>query len=352
MKRKQLFIFSLEPLESRYTKEWFTHLPATLGCRLFGFDVVSINGTTLSGKPTEGAFLDFSATNLWKNEQMWSFFDAFRGGDIADDAVLLFTDAWNPCILQVKYTKDLLKKNWKIISIWHAGSYIAEDPLGQLIPDKAWSLASERAFFEASDINVFASVDHIRRFVNAFPGINKSKILRSGFPMEYINVIPFPKVEKKNQVLFGARLSPEKQPDIFDALSVLLPEYDFVAPLRDPNPTKEKYWKALAESKVAVWFSTLETLGIGQYEALAINTTPLVPNRLCYPEQYPKGSPFVYPSEWAENPETADLPKLARLIKDQVENHEAFTQDRYKAYMHQKCNFFSADILIDTINNL
>jgi len=350
--KKQLFIFSLEPLESRYTKQWFTHLPKVFGEKLPEFEIIQLNGTTTSGKPTEGAFLDFAATNLWKNEQMNLFFQRLGAGQIDDNAVILFTDAWNPTILEVKYTKDLLKKNWKLVSIWHAGSYIDEDPLGQLIQDKRWSLAAERSFYEACDVNLFASVDHIRRFVHVMPGINVKKAHRTGFPMEYISEIELPKVPKKNQILFGARLSPEKQPDIFDALSVLLPEYEFVAPLRDPNPTKEKYHLALAESKVAVWFSTLETLGIGQHEALHAGAIPLVPSRLCYPEQYPINSPFIYPGEWAQNLATSNLPALAKKIKDLVENHESYHEEMASAYHFQRENFFGCDIMCNIIRGL
>ena len=72
---RQFIIFSLEPLESRYTKEWFRHIPNLFGKELGDkYEIIQINGNTNSVKPTDGAFLDFSATNLWKNEQMNKFF--------------------------------------------------------------------------------------------------------------------------------------------------------------------------------------------------------------------------------------------------------------------------------------
>jgi len=77
---KQLIIFSLEPLPSRYTLEWFTHLPKVFSEKLGNeFEIIQINGDTTSGQPTPGAFLDFEATNMWKSEQCIKFFEMMKG---------------------------------------------------------------------------------------------------------------------------------------------------------------------------------------------------------------------------------------------------------------------------------
>src|SRR5438128_526276 len=104
---------ALEPIDGRYSKQWlecisreFTkyadeHAPGKWRM----FDVV---GTPMTEDVTKGGFLDFASTNIWKGTQTALVADLFRTGQVKSGDVFLFTDAWNPAIINVRYMADLL----------------------------------------------------------------------------------------------------------------------------------------------------------------------------------------------------------------------------------------------------
>ena len=60
----------------------------------------------------------------------------------------LYTDAWNPTVLQLKYMAELLKVKIKIGGMWHAGSYDPQDFLARLIGNADWVRNTEQAMFD------------------------------------------------------------------------------------------------------------------------------------------------------------------------------------------------------------
>ena len=75
-------------------------------------------------RDTTGAFLNFSGTNYWKSEQPQKIASLmFAEGKVNDGDYFLYTDAWNPTVIQLKYMAELLGVNIKIGGMWHAGSY-------------------------------------------------------------------------------------------------------------------------------------------------------------------------------------------------------------------------------------
>ncbi len=351
--KKQLIIISLDPLPSRYTLEWFSHLPKIFQKKLGSdYQVIQINGQTKSSKCTQGGFLDFEATNMWKSEQISFFFRMMKEGQIQDDAIILFTDAWNPTAIQLKYTKDLCKKNWKLIGIWHAGSYDPNDFLGR-IDNKVWAENFENSLFSAYDLNWFATDFHVNLWKKSRL-FDENKIIRSGFPMEYIpeifnhNPLDYSYLkEKEDMIVFPARIAPEKQPHIFEKIAEMMPEYKFVMCCKE-NMNKEQYHETLRKSKLMLSFSLQETLGITQYEGMAAKCFSLVPNHLSYSEMYPKHliPMFTYPSDWitSENINYDDLKSKIKSIMNGFEMH--FVNE---AFSFQTKNFFSCDIFIDSL---
>ena len=118
-----IWIFSLEPLDTRYTKEWHSHVP-TLLKNIVGhkYNVVQIDGIQKNSQLTPGAFLNFSDTNYWKSSQLCNFLDHHNQGKTSSEDHFLFTDAWNPTVIQLKYMRDLLGFNWTLHGLWHAGN--------------------------------------------------------------------------------------------------------------------------------------------------------------------------------------------------------------------------------------
>ena len=351
MSKKQLIIMSLEPIESRYTLQWFTHLPEVFKTKLGeDFDIIQINGKQKNNVVTEGAFLDFINTNVWKSEQLLEFFTYFNCNQIADDAIILFTDAWNPCINQIKYTKELCRTNWTLIGIWHAGCYDPADFLGR-IDDLTWAKSIELGFYNALDINWFATEFHKKLFLKTYGrDINIDKTFISGFPMEYIANINFPDVEKENLIVFPARMAPEKQPEIVKELEKSLPEYKFVFCCEE-KMNKKQYHETLAKAKVMLSVSQQETLGITQCEGMSAKCISLVPDRLSYSEMYNDKS-FVYPSNWSETFENANFNELKNLIKQSIEYYEDYLNILENNFEYQLKNFFSCDKIIEKIKLL
>ena len=59
-----IWVFPLEPLDNRYTKQWYDEIPRILGTTNKVYNAV---GEQRSTTTTAGAFLDFADTNYWKS---------------------------------------------------------------------------------------------------------------------------------------------------------------------------------------------------------------------------------------------------------------------------------------------
>lgn len=320
-----IWILSLEPIETRYTAQWFEGVPRQIAAHAdaqgvtaqvhlnpasFGqeaidsgvLNIVNVPGDGGTQKATAGAFLNFATTNLWKNQQINRFIGCIEAGLVRDGDKVLVTDAWHPGVLQLAYMRSLLDVSWEITAIWHAGSYDPWDFLGRAITDKRWSYATERALFWAIDRNVFASAFHWGLFSRILK-IDEDEIggraLYSGYPNEYLwDDLPphrLPPDERPNLILFPHRLAPEKQLDIFKDLAATLPQYEWVV-CQERALSKPQYHALLGQAKMSFSAALQETLGIAQAEATIAGAMPLSPRRLSYTEQY--GAPFLYPSEW------------------------------------------------------
>jgi hypothetical protein len=270
-------------------------------------EVINISGGEESIEATPGAFLNFQQTNIYKNTQMNDIAKRFSG-EIQPGDKFLFTDAWHPGIIQLKYMSELLQIPVEIHSMWHAGSYDPQDFLGRLIKDKRWTYNAERSFFHASDYNWFATNFHMGLFDSVvfggdwgLPDSDKQqKILRTGWPMDYMpaTLRQYYGTEKENIIIFPHRIAPEKQPEIFYDLRDSLPEYEFVV-CQEQQLSKSEYHQLLAKSKLMFSANLQETLGISPYEGAILDVFPLVPDRLSYTEMYPEQ--YKYPGVWTAN---------------------------------------------------
>ena len=361
-----IFLVDLESVETRYTGQWKTHIPELL--KKAGHNVQIIDGPTdIPAATTPGAFLNFGGTNIYKSSQVEKMGRLFCNGRISPGDHFIFTDAWHPGIVNLKYMSELLGIPVKIHALWHAGSYDPHDFLGRLIGNKPWVRFAEESFYHAIDYNYFATNFHIEMFVrNLLNGIvenpwleddldeilsgNWPKIVRSGWPMEYMENIlsPYANLEKRNLVLFPHRIAPEKQVEIFRDIAKHLPQYEFVV-CQDQSLTKDQYHTLLGQSKIVFSCSLQETLGIGCYEGALVNAVPLVPNRLSYKEMYYEG--FKYPSEWTDSWENYEKfrPNICHNIITIMENY-----DKHISYVRKQAQdltnlFFSCDRLLQNL---
>lgn len=355
--KSTIWIFSLEPIETRYTAQWHSHVPLLLKNKLGDrFNVVQVDGIQKNSQLTPGAFLNFSDTNYWKSAQMCAFLEQHNQGKTSPNDHFIFTDAWNPTVIQLKYMSDLLGFNWTLHGLWHAGSYDPQDFLGRLIGNAKWVRRAEQSFFHAFDHNYFATKFHIDMFKENLLGnstkdyLTDDKIVRTGWPMEYMDdtLTMYKNMPKRDLILFPHRIAPEKQVEIFRDLATHLPQYEFVV-CQDQQLTKNEYHNLLGEAKLVFSANLQETLGISCYEGAVVDAIPMVPDRLSYTEMY--FDTFKYPSEWTESFEAYAVHRkeLCMAIIQHMDNYATrIPQIRKQAHqLHEE--FFSATELLKNI---
>lgn len=319
----RVFLVDLEAVETRYTGEWKTHFPALL--KKAGHHVQVISGPTdIPSATTPGAFLNFGGTNIYKSSQVEQMGRLFCNGSVHPGDHFIFTDAWHPGIINLKYMSELLQIPVTTHGLWHAGSYDPQDFLGRLIGPAKWVRRAEQSFFHAFDHNHFATEFHVNMFKENLLGnstkdyIEEGKIVRTGWPMEYMpdTLSMYKGMEKRNLILFPHRIAPEKQVDIFRDLKEQLPQYEFVV-CQDQQLTKNEYHNLLGEAKLVFSANLQETLGISWYEGAIVDAIPMVPDRLSYSEMAFKE--FKYPSEWTESFES--YKKHKHLVIEKIINY-------------------------------
>ena len=332
------------------------------------FNVVQVDGVQKNSQLTPGAFLNFSDTNYWKSAQMCAFLEQHNQGKTSPNDHFIFTDAWNPTVIQLKYMSDLLGFNWTLHGLWHAGSYDPQDFLGRLVGNKPWVRNAEKSFFHAFDHNYFATDFHIKMFytnlLNDYPTENpwysehleeilngeEPRIVRTGWPMEYMGdtLTMYKNMPKRDLILFPHRIAPEKQVEIFRDLKEHLPQYEFVV-CQDQFLTKNEYHNLLGEAKIVFSANLQETLGISCYEGAVVDAIPMVPDRLSYTEMY--YDTFKYPSTWTESFDsyTVYRPDLCNKIIQFMENYKKFVPTVHKQARDLHERFFSATGLLNNI---
>ena len=350
----RVFLIDLEAVETRYTGQWKTHVPALL--KKAGHDVQIISGPEdIPTATTPGAFLNFGGTNIYKARQVEQMGRLFCNGSVHPGDHFIFTDAWHPGIINLKYMSELLDIPVTTHGLWHAGSYDPQDFLGRLVGDKPWVRNAEKSFFHAFDHNYFATDFHIDMFCfNLFHDeiveLEDGKVIRTGWPMEYMDstLTMYKNMPKRNLILFPHRIAPEKQVEIFRDLAKQLPQYEFVV-CQDQQLSKDEYHTLLGQSKIVFSANLQETLGISCYEGILVDAIPMVPDRLSYSEMYYEG--FKYPSEWTESFEKYEA------YRDHLRHHIVTTMTHYDKRIEQvqmqaaalTKQFFSAGELLEHI---
>lgn len=346
-----VYIVDIEGVETRYTGYWKKHIPELLTA--LGNEVVVIEGSAdIPPATSPGAFLNFGGTNIYKAQQVEQIGKLFCDNKIQHGDQFLFTDAWHPGIINLKYMSSLLAIPVTIHGLWHAGSYDPEDFLGRSIGNAPWVRHAEKSFFDAIDHNYFATDFHIKMFTkNLFDEqewwadnhLATRKIIRTGWPFEDLgaNIIADAEgVVKNDTIVFPHRIAPEKQLEIFKDLAAEMPEYNWVVCQGQPL-TKAEYHKTLALSKIVFSANLQETLGISCYEGALVGAIPMVPDRLSYTEMY--SDEYKYPSEWTESwvSYLTHKTEIIQHIKDTMENYDARAQGLNTLATHLKDEFFS-----------
>ena len=355
-----IFIVDIEAVDTRYTKQWKEYLPKQLQ-RSTNEEVIVISGGEVPQATTPGAFLNFAGTNNYKSQQMLEISRMFANGEITNGDYFVYTDAWNPTVVQLRYMAELLGVDVRIGGLWHAGSYDPQDFLGRLIGDKPWVRHAERSMFDCYDHNFFATQFHIDLFLQTFKNkdnpkefqqVNEDKIKRVGWPMEYLatSLDSYKNMPKEDIILFPHRVAPEKQVEIFRDLKEQLPQYEFIV-CQEKELSKNDYHNLLGRAKMVFSANLQETLGISWYEGLLVDTIPMVPDRLSYSEM--ADQPFKYPSIWTKNFEQYKKfrPQLVDKVIDYMENYDSYKAPMNTQLYNLKRSFFSGEALYKEVSN-
>jgi glycosyltransferase involved in cell wall biosynthesis len=365
-----VFLVDLEAVSTRYTGEWKSHIPKLL--KKAGHDVQVICGPEdIPSATTPGAFLNFGGTNIYKSRQVEEISRLFCSGSVRAGDHFIFTDAWHPGVINLKYMSSLLEIPVTIHGLWHAGSYDEHDFLGRLIGDAPWVRNAEKSFYHCYDHNYFATNFHIELFFRELLNSGSiyenawyeeeleevlkgkfSKIVRTGWPMEYMDDILtlYKNMPKRDLILFPHRIAPEKQVEIFRDLKDQLPQYEFVV-CQDQQLSKNEYHNLLGESKIVFSANLQETLGISCYEGALVGAIPMVPDRLSYTEMYE--DQFKYPSLWTESwgDYVQNRHLLVKTIVGYIENYKTTIPFVQKQAEQLTKRFFHSKMLLSKLTD-
>lgn len=355
-----IYIVDIEPVETRYTKQWRDWLPLQIKATT-NQSVISISGNDATQTTTPGAFLNFAGTNSYKSEQLLQISQMFEDNQINDGDYFLYTDAWNPTVIQLKYMAELLGKKIRIGGLWHAGSYDPHDFLGRLIGDAPWVRSAEHSMFSCYDDNFFATDFHIDMFAREIlewneqdwtgnPSDANTTIKRVGWPMEYLanELDNYKDFSKSDTILFPHRLSAEKQLPIFEDLAESMPHYEWIVCQHSPL-SKNDYHELLARSKMVFSANLQETLGISWYEGALVGALPLVPDRLSYSEM--AVSSFKYSSDWTLSWDMYQSHKSELMLKidNMMNNYDSYLSDLSNQVDILQNEYFNGTALYNTI---
>ena len=313
--KKRIFYIPIEPLEERYTEQWYRWFPEAF--KSAGYEVIVIDGKSLTNKIETGEFLDINSTLSYKASQLEEIGKLFYQNKIKEGDIFFIADLEFWGVESIKYLSVLNRIPVKIYGFLHAGSYDLEDFMASC---EKFAKYFEEGWLEICDKVFVGSVYHKNLIVAKRYYSNPSKIIVTGNPWNTQEVLKIVgEYQKKNQIIHSNLPDWRKRPNIFLNLVPIIkekrPDVNIVLTtsrskwgkgwIRESalvlqrkgyleikeGLSKKEYYKILAESKVMFSATEQETFGYCIVEAMTFDTNPIVPNKLSYPEivQHDKG---------------------------------------------------------------
>lgn len=282
----KLIYVPLEHIEGRYTIHMDIAIEEHLNRE--NIEYLKIMPTYETPPLPEGQFLNSAFTSKFKALQMAEISDLIERGVITDGDTLFFSDIWFPGIESIAYMKYFNKMdNLKITGIIHAGSFTDTDFVRDM---ERWANKFEDIIFDISD-KIYCASNFIKNDIVKKRVVDPNKLIVSGLPVDYSGLDPHKGQTKKNIVIFNGRICDEKQPWLFNELAKQVNDrvkepVEFLK-TQELNLSKDEYYDLLGKSKAVVSYALQENFGFGVAEAVYLGCTPVLPNRLVYPELYP-----------------------------------------------------------------
>ena len=279
----KLIYVPLEHIPGRYTVHMDRDIVAYLNSNNIPY--VRIMPTEETPPLPEGQFLNAAFTSKFKSLQMAEIAAMYERGEINDGDTFFFSDIWFPGIESIAYMNYFNKKRTRITGVIHAGSFTDTDFVRDM---ERWAKNFEDIIFDIAD-TVFCASNFIRNDIIKKRIVDPNKLVVTGLPVDYSGLDHHLGKPKENIVVFNGRLCDEKQPWLFDELQRQIAARGIDAQFiktQELGLDKEGYYDLLTRSKAVVSYALQENFGFGVAEAAYLGCTPVLPNRLVYPELY------------------------------------------------------------------
>lgn len=325
-----LYMLPLEPLEERYTGQWYRWLPEAFD-PLFD-QVVMIDGTPLTENIKVGAFLDLNSTAHYKATQLQQVARLFQEGRVRTGDAFWVSDIEFWGIEVIRYLARLQGIHVKLFGFLHAASYTREDFME---PMEDVGCYLEPAWIAAFDRVYVGSEYHKRRVFEKRLGPLRaydltSHIVVTGNPWRSTEATrlaqPRPYHKRDIDLCFPHRPDREKRPGIFlrAAMEVqerlgrklkiafttgrseyrstndpaFIAEVHALAEAGDVSIysglSRRAFYEVLGRSQVVVSTAIEENYGYAMVEAMTMGALVLMPNDYSYPELVRGNRTFLY----------------------------------------------------------
>lgn len=250
------------------------------------YDFIRIPTPFTIDKAPKGMFLDAANTIKTKSYQMQEIAKLYEEGKVTNETKFFFSDIWFPGIESLAYLNYFYKVNPKITGIIHAGSFTDTDFVRDM---ERWAKNFEDVVFDIAT-EIYCASEFIKNDIIKKRLVDPKKLKVTSLPLDS-TLSQYHNDKKENIIIFNGRLCDEKQPWMFDRLKEVFNDLgervEFIK-TQELNLSKDEYYKLLAKSKVVVSYALQENFGFGVNEAVSLGCVPVLPNKLVYPEIYPK----------------------------------------------------------------
>lgn len=323
-----IYIVPIEPLEERYTGEWYRFLPSEFMSE--GWNVVQIDGTPTTDAIETGSFLDINSTIHYKAGQMQKISELFRKKQIKEGDVFFISDLEFWGIESLRMLSQINGVPIKIYGFLHAASYTKEDAFAVAADYQKYT---EIGWLKAVD-GVFVGTHYHKRAVwerriipivgDTFEGARiAEKIHVVGNPLFMTAYDPYP-TQKRNKIVITNRFDSEKRPDqsllVARLVKEKMPDVEVVVTTSRPTfrsnkqwlvdlarmyeregwltikagLTKQQYHDELRDAKVMISNSIEENFGYCIAEAILFGVSPILCRGLSHDEMVQNDQRYLF----------------------------------------------------------
>lgn len=311
----KIWVFPLEPIDTRYTKQWYGWFKEVM--KDLGVNFEYVDGDRVKSNLEKKFFLDPISTHVYKFSQLTKFFKLLSKGEVKRGDICFFFDLWFDGLESLQYLRKMADFDLKIAGVLHAGSY---DP---------WDLLHQKGleyYFEELENSWLKFIDKIfvasnwhKELLTMRRKVDEDKIIVSGLPVDVEGMREFYSKEREDYFVFTGRLSIEKGIDVIDKL---LKQGLPIIKCLEKGYAKKEYYKVLSKARGVIAPSRQETFGYGVVEGMALDITPIVPDKLSFVDYVPR--------QWRYRDEFEMMQMIEEAKKKQFNFHKYVQKYQYQ----------------------